>query len=96
MEIYNYNKTIWTLKNRLFQFLIRSQTSRPEETVTQVQVIGTQTWDFLIEQELTIGYFKGAQVGGRTWDIFYFSFIFSHNCSALDHSATAPPSKNWR
>ena len=62
MEIYNYNKTIWTLKNRLFQFLIRSQTSRPEETVTQVQVIGTQTCDFIIEQELTIGFFKGAQV----------------------------------
>ena len=34
---------------------------------------------------------KGAQVGGQTWDLFDFSFIFSHNCSALDHSATAPP-----
>ena len=25
-----------------------------------------------------VGFFKGAQVGGRTWDLFYFRFIFSH------------------
>ena len=33
---------------------------------------------------------KGAQVGERTWDLFWFSFIFSHKCSALDHSTSAP------
>ena len=22
-------------------------------------------------------FFKGAQAGGRTWDLFWFSFIFS-------------------
>ena len=31
-----------------------------------------------------------AQAGGLTWDLFGFSFIFSHKGS-LDHSATAPP-----
>ena len=36
-------------------------------------------------------FFKGAQAGGRTWDLFGFSFIFSLKSSALDHSATAPP-----
>ena len=34
---------------------------------------------------------KGAQVGGRTWDLFDFR-LFSLTSSALDHSATAPPS----
>ena len=33
---------------------------------------------------------KGAQVGGRTWDLFDFH-LFSLTSSALDHSATAPP-----
>ena len=33
---------------------------------------------------------KGAQVGGRTWDLFDFR-LFSLTSSALDHSATAPP-----
>ena len=35
-------------------------------------------------------FFKGAQVGGRTWDLFDFR-LFSLTRSALDHSATAPP-----
>ena len=35
-------------------------------------------------------FFKGAQVGGRTWDLFDFR-LFSLTSSALDHSATAPP-----
>ena len=40
----------------------------------------------------SFGYFflKGAQVGGRTWDLFDFR-LFSITRSALDHSATAPP-----
>ena len=37
-----------------------------------------------------ISFFKGAQVGGRTWDLFDFR-LFSLTSSALDHSATAPP-----
>ena len=41
--------------------------------------------------KLFADFLKGAQVRGRTWDVLGFSFIFSHNCSALDHSATAPP-----
>ena len=38
-------------------------------------------------------FFKGAQVGGGGANLGYFrfSFILSHNCSALDNSATAPP-----
>ena len=35
-------------------------------------------------------FFKGAQVGRRTWDHFDFC-LFSLTSSALDHSATAPP-----
>ena len=35
-------------------------------------------------------FYKGAQVGGRTWDLFDFH-LFSLTSSALDHSATAPP-----
>ena len=35
-------------------------------------------------------FLKGAQVGGRTWDVFDFG-LFSLTSSALDHSATAPP-----
>ena len=38
-------------------------------------------------------FFKGAQVGGRTWDLLDFG-LFSLTSSALDHSATAPPS-SW-
>ena len=33
--------------------------------------------------------------GGANLGSFWFSFIFSHNCSALDHSATAPPSQHF-
>ena len=40
--------------------------------------------------EKNIWFFKGAQVGGRTWDLFDFR-LFSLTSSALDHSATAPP-----
>ena len=38
----------------------------------------------------TVYFFKGAQVGGQTWDLFDFR-LFSLTSSALDHSATAPP-----
>ena len=37
-------------------------------------------------------FFKGAQVGGRTWDLFDFR-LFSLTSSALDHSTTAPPTE---
>ena len=40
---------------------------------------------------LLANFFKVAQAGGRTWDLFVFLFIFSFKSSALDHSATAPP-----
>ena len=35
-------------------------------------------------------FFKSAQVGGRTWDLFSVR-LFSLTSSALDHSATVPP-----
>ena len=37
---------------------------------------------------ILIGFFKGCPGQGANLG---FSFIFSLNCSALDHSATAPP-----
>ena len=36
-------------------------------------------------------FLKVALAGGRIWDLFLFSFIFTLKCSALDHSATVPP-----
>ena len=42
------------------------------------------------EANISFFFFKGAQVGGRTWDLFDFR-LFSLTSSALDHSATAPP-----
>ena len=41
-------------------------------------------------------FLKGAQAGGRTWDLLVFVYFLSlkqrlRPSSALDHSATAPP-----
>ena len=47
-------------------------------------------WTLLLEV-ITKSFYKIVQaVWELTWDLV-FSFIFSHQCSALDHSAAAPP-----
>ena len=43
-----------------------------------------------VKVSVSLFFKKGAQVGGRTWDLFDFR-LFSLTSSALDHSATAPP-----
>ena len=53
----------------------------------------------LVAPRYQVHLLKGAQGGGRTWDLFDFR-LFSLTRSALDHSATAPPcwissSKKW-
>ena len=40
-------------------------------------------------------FFKRCPGRGANLGSFGFSYIFSHNCSALDHSATALPCQEW-
>ena len=48
-------------------------------------------WNYLFFCSVSLGLFLKDVLAGGEPGIFWFSFIFSLNCSAFDHSATAPP-----
>ena len=60
----------------------------PWLTVIIIALIFTYYIESLTEMEM---FFKRCPGRGANLGSFWFSFILSHNCSALDHSATAPP-----